>query len=467
MWSSDFKAGHTTALLGLLQSVVPPLVCVGVLFASTQALGIPFTAPYFILAVIAALLCALIVPPSLADPQNTFSSGWAVASQIAIAWSVVVAVLLLAGYAIKISAFFSRLALFTWFILTPVVMVAVSVLLRKWAIRRLLAAGQARTAVVCGVNRASLRLIQSMRERPELGLQFTGLFDDRSAERLGYRPVADLLGRFSDMGPYVKEHRIDAIFIATPFSHLERTEKLLTDLQDTTASIYYVPDVFVFDLIQSRTTDLNGIPVVALRDTPFAGWRGLVKRASDVVLASLMILVASPLMLLIALGVKLTSPGSVIFRQRRYGLDGEEIIVWKFRTMTASDDGSTVEQARRDDPRVTPIGRFLRKYSLDELPQLFNVLQGRMSVVGPRPHAVAHNEAYRRVITGYMVRHKVTPGITGLAQVNGCRGETATVEDMQRRVEFDLQYLRQWSLALDLKILLKTFLVWFRDDKAY
>jgi putative colanic acid biosynthesis UDP-glucose lipid carrier transferase len=176
---------------------------------------------------------------------------------------------------------------------------------------------------------------------------------------------------------------------------------------------------------------------------------------------------ASPLLLLIALAVKLTSPGSVIFKQRRYGLDGEEIIIYKFRTMTTSDDGNEVEQASRNDPRVTPIGRILRKYSLDELPQLFNVLQGRMSVVGPRPHAVAHNEAYRRLITGYMVRHKVVPGITGLAQVNGCRGETATVEDMRRRVEYDVQYLRRWSLALDLKILARTLAVWFRDDKAY
>jgi putative colanic acid biosynthesis UDP-glucose lipid carrier transferase len=185
------------------------------------------------------------------------------------------------------------------------------------------------------------------------------------------------------------------------------------------------------------------------------------------VLASLMLLIASPMLLMIALAIKLTSPGSIIFKQRRYGLDGQEIVVYKFRTMTSSDDGSQVHQATRDDPRVTPVGRFLRKYSLDELPQLFNVLQGRMSLVGPRPHAVAHNETYRRLITGYMGRHKVAPGITGLAQVNGCRGETAKIEDMQRRVEYDLQYLRHWSLMLDLKILARTLTVLFRDDKAY
>lgn len=467
MWGSHFKNSHTTALLGLMQSMAPPLICVAVLFASTQVFGVPFSGPYFVLAIIAALLCVLIMPPSLSEQQAAFSSGWTIASQIGIAWCVIVAALLLAGYAIKFSAFFSRRALFAWFLLAPVVMAAVMLLLRRLMARSLLSSGQARSAVVCGANRVSQRLIESIRARPELGLVFKGLFDDRSAERLGYEPASDLLGRFADMAQYVREQRVDAIFIATPLSHLERTEKLLTELQDTTASIYYVPDVFTFDLIQSRTIDLNGIPVVALRDTPFAGWQGLIKRASDMVLASLMIVVASPLLVLIALAVKLTSPGSVIFKQRRYGLDGEEIIVYKFRTMTTSDDGNEVEQASRNDPRVTPIGRILRKYSLDELPQLFNVLQGRMSVVGPRPHAVAHNEVYRRLITGYMVRHKVAPGITGLAQVNGCRGETATVEDMQRRVEYDLQYLRQWSLALDLKILARTLAVWFRDDKAY
>jgi putative colanic acid biosynthesis UDP-glucose lipid carrier transferase len=466
MWGSHFKNNYATALLVLAQAVVPPLTCFSVLFATTLALDVPFSFPYLALGIIAALLCSLSMQPELPDRPG-FSSRWSIASQIAIAWCCVVAALLLLGYATKISAFYSRRALFTWFVLTPAITALLMLILREWSGRMLLASGQARTAVVCGANRVSQRLIQSLRERPELGLVFEGLFDDRGAERLGNGMAADLRGRFSDIAAYVKAHRIDTIFIATPFSHLERTEKILTELQDTTASIYYVPDVFVFELIQSRAVDLNGIPVLALRESPFEGWHALTKRASDVVLASLMLLVAAPLLLLIALAIRLTSPGSVIFKQRRYGLDGEEIIVYKFRTMTTSDDGAQVSQVTRDDPRVTPIGRFLRKYSLDELPQLFNVLQGRMSLVGPRPHAVAHNETYRRLITGYMGRHKVAPGITGLAQVNGCRGETARIEDMQRRVEYDLQYLRHWSLLLDLKILARTLTVLFRDGKAY
>jgi putative colanic acid biosynthesis UDP-glucose lipid carrier transferase len=169
----------------------------------------------------------------------------------------------------------------------------------------------------------------------------------------------------------------------------------------------------------------------------------------------------------VAIGVKLSSPGPIIFRQKRNGLDGEEIIVYKFRSMTTEDNGPQVKQATKGDPRITPFGRFIRRTSLDELPQFFNVLQGRMSIVGPRPHAVAHNEEYRKLIKAYMVRHKVKPGITGWAQVNGHRGETDTLEKMQRRVEYDLEYLRNWSIALDLQIIARTVKLMFFDPKAY
>jgi putative colanic acid biosynthesis UDP-glucose lipid carrier transferase len=172
-------------------------------------------------------------------------------------------------------------------------------------------------------------------------------------------------------------------------------------------------------------------------------------------------------MLLIALLVRITSRGPAMFKQRRYGLDGQEIVVYKFRTMNVIEDGSAVRQATKNDSRITPLGRLLRRTSLDELPQLLNVLQGRMSLVGPRPHAVAHNEQYRKLIKGYMIRHKVAPGMTGLAQVHGMRGETQTLEQMEQRIKYDLDYLRNWSPLLDLKILVKTVLIVARGDKAY
>ncbi len=265
----------------------------------------------------------------------------------------------------------------------------------------------------------------------------------------------------------MKDNAIDVIYIALPIRHELRTKQLLDELHDTTASIYFVPDIFVFDLIQSRVDVIDGIPLLALCETPFVGINRLVKRATDLCLASLMLVLASPILLIVATGVALTTPGSIIFKQRRYGLDGRQITVYKFRSMLSSDDSDRVPQAQRNDSRVTPFGRFIRKYSLDELPQLVNVVQGRMSLVGPRPHAVAHNEEYRRLIKGYMIRHKVAPGITGLAQIRGHRGETSTVEQMKVRVESDLEYLRRWSLALDLKIIGVTILRIFNDTKAH
>jgi putative colanic acid biosysnthesis UDP-glucose lipid carrier transferase len=212
---------------------------------------------------------------------------------------------------------------------------------------------------------------------------------------------------------------------------------------------------------------MGGVPVVGLMVAPFTGINGFIKRGSDIVLSLLILLLISPLLVLLAIAVKASSPGPVIFRQRRTGLDGEIIEVFKFRSMRAADDGPVVVQAKRGDSRITPFGAFIRKTSLDELPQFVNVLQGRMSIVGPRPHAVAHNEQYRKLVKAYMARHKVKPGITGWAQVNGLRGETDTLEKMAARIEFDLEYLRNWTLGLDLLIIARTVKLVFFDRSAY
>ena len=225
--------------------------------------------------------------------------------------------------------------------------------------------------------------------------------------------------------------------------------------------------MFITDLIQGRSDSVCGVTVISVCDTPFRGFNRALKRGSDVVLAVLILLAIFPVMLLIALMVKLESPGPAIFRQRRYGLDGDQIVVYKFRSMAVTEDGNVIQQAKKNDLRLTRLGAFLRKTSLDELPQFLNVLQGRMSIVGPRPHAVAHNELYRKVIKGYMVRHKVRPGITGWAQVNGQRGETDTLEKMQARIDFDLDYLRNWSLQLDFFIIFRTIRLIFNDRSAH
>jgi putative colanic acid biosynthesis UDP-glucose lipid carrier transferase len=324
--------------------------------------------------------------------------------------------------------------------------------------------------VIVGINRMSLELARHIRARPEIGLKLHCFFDDndrtRSHARLAQEDGFDVREGVSGIREFVNTRRIDVVFIALPAGK-PRTQALLDELRDTTSSVYLIPNISLLDLIQAQSLDIFGIPVIALCESPFAGIRGLVKRTTDVVFASLLLIAAAPLMVAIWIAIKRTSPGPAIFKQDRYGLDGERIVVYKFRTMVCQENGDRIVQARRSDPRVTRVGRFLRRTSLDELPQLVNVLEGRMSIVGPRPHAVAHNEQYRRLISGYMVRHKVVPGITGLAQVNGCRGETTTLEDMKRRVDYDLEYLRHWCWLLDIKIMFKTLAILIRDKHAY
>jgi putative colanic acid biosynthesis UDP-glucose lipid carrier transferase len=246
-----------------------------------------------------------------------------------------------------------------------------------------------------------------------------------------------------------------------------KIREVVDELADSAASVYLVPDIFTFQLLNARTEHIDGLPVIGIRETPFTGTEGLLKRTEDLVLATMILVVISPVLAAIALGVKLSSPGPVIFKQRRYGLDGQAIRVYKFRSMSVCEEGDVARQAGRADPRVTRFGAFLRRTSLDELPQFFNVLQGRMSIVGPRPHPVALNEEFRTRIKGYMLRHKVLPGITGLAQINGFRGETDTLEKMEKRVEYDLSYIQNWSLRLDLQIIGRTIFKGFRHDNAY
>jgi putative colanic acid biosynthesis UDP-glucose lipid carrier transferase len=302
-----------------------------------------------------------------------------------------------------------------------------------------------------------------------MGLDLVGFYDDRPAERTAAVPekFGSKLGDIDDLVEHARRGSVDLIYITFPMRAEERIRKVLERLGDTTASVYIVPDFFVFELLHARWTNIGGVPVVSVFESPLYGVDGLLKRVVDVAVGACVFALAAVPMLMIAMAVKLSSSGPILFKQRRYGLDGEEIRVWKFRTMTVWEDGQEVKQAQRDDQRVTPVGRFLRATSLDELPQIFNVLAGSMSLVGPRPHATAHNEAYRLLIRGYMLRHKVKPGITGLAQVRGFRGETETLDKMEKRVACDHQYIRSWSLWLDLKILVETLFVVFSRKNAY
>jgi putative colanic acid biosynthesis UDP-glucose lipid carrier transferase len=386
-------------------------------------------------------------------------------SDTLIGWGIIITILIFLGYATKLSYRYSEQVIITWFILTPVALITSHLIVRNIA-ANLRSGGEMRSVVIVGANDTGLKIATRITDYPYLLMDVRGFFDDRDESR-NSATIPSLLGRVSDVADFVRANNVKMIFISLPMSAQPRIRALLDDLHDTTASIYFLPDVYIFELMQARFDNIAGIPVVAICESPFLGVDNVIKNFSDFVLALLILILLSPLMLGIALAVKLTSPGPVIFKQRRYGLNGEEIIVYKFRSMTVAEDGEQIVQAHKNDLRLTKIGSFLRRTSLDELPQFINVLQGRMSIVGPRPHAVAHNELYRKLIKGYMLRHKVKPGITGWAQVNGLRGETEVLEKMQARIEHDLNYLQNWSIWLDLWIMIRTVWVVLRRDNAY
>jgi putative colanic acid biosynthesis UDP-glucose lipid carrier transferase len=382
-------------------------------------------------------------------------------------WLTLLLILGLCGYATKSIGYFSNAVLLLWAVLTPVAQI-IAVELGRLVLRWHAAQPKVRrSAIIVGAGPLSIKVARALRDGKDSGVDFLGYFDDRQADRLHLNAAPQLLGTLAQVSDFIRERGVREVYITLPLGSQPRIVQLLEQIQGTTASLFFVPDVFGISIIQGRLQDINGVPVVGICETPFTGTNELAKRISDIVLASLILLLISPLLLAVAIGVKLSSPGPVIFKQRRNGLDGEEIVVYKFRSMRALDDGQVVRQATRADPRVTRFGAFIRRTSLDELPQFVNVLQGRMSIVGPRPHAVAHNEEYRKLIKAYMVRHKVKPGITGWAQVNGLRGETDTIEKMKARVEYDLEYLRNWSLALDLQIIVRTARLVVFDRHAY
>jgi putative colanic acid biosynthesis UDP-glucose lipid carrier transferase len=414
-----------------------------------------------------AIIIFLIVSKSLSDIDVELSRkrvATYIGALILLRWFMIVGVLLAIGYITGFSKLFNVYVLLQWATLTPLALIVVHLGSRALYYQLFVHKKTFDKAVIVGVNEVSVALAKNLAEQAHYEIDCVGFFDDR-APRM--RETIDLLGDIKATCKFVKEQKIKVVFISLPMNLQDRVDALLEGLRDTTVSIYYLPDVRMANMIQSRSFDIEGVPVIALCESPFTGQKAIIKRASDIVLSLLILVLISPILLICAIGVRLSSAGPILFRQKRYGLDGEEISVYKFRSMTVCENGAKVVQATRGDARITRFGAFLRAKSLDELPQFINVLQGRMSIVGPRPHAVAHNELYRKQVEGYMIRHKVRPGITGWAQVNGARGETDTIEKMEKRVAYDLDYLRNWSLAMDLLIILKTVGVVVKDENAY
>jgi putative colanic acid biosynthesis UDP-glucose lipid carrier transferase len=457
---------RSAPLASLFKAIIDPFVVVLVLFMLAKPFEIAHHGMLPILAAVAFALSALFLDGTfllMPEAPGRFLG----VGRLLVSWIVLALVLWCLGDLSGLIDYFPPDYLLTWLLLSPLALLLVHGAIRAVVLNPVRSKRARHKVVIIGATESSAALADRIRRNPQLKMDFLGYFDDREIERLEGVGPGEMLGRISELHNYVQTHGVRQIFISLPMSSQPRVMALLETLQDSTASIYFLPDLFIFDMIQACIDDVAGFPVVGICESPFVGIDGVIKRASDIVISLLILALIWPLMLGVALAVKLSSPGPALFRQHRYGADGENILVYKFRSMTVMEDGDSVQQATRADSRLTPIGAFIRKTSLDELPQFINVLQGRMSIVGPRPHANAHNEMYRKLIKGYMLRHKVRPGITGWAQVNGYRGETDTVDKMQRRIEYDLDYLRNWSIWFDLKIIVLTVWTVVRGHNAY
>jgi len=388
--------------------------------------------------------------------------------QCTFAWGTVLICLVLLAFMTKTSAAYSRVWFGLWAVDGWMALIAFHVALRiglRWLRRR---GVNIRRVALIGVGQLGRSVAQHLHESPWTGYVLTGFYDDDAARHGEMVEGVRVEGSPEELIKVAESGGLDEVWLTLPLKAEDRVKEIMRLLRKTTVNVRFVPNIFGFTLLNQSMGELAGVPVISLNSSPMIGINRWVKALEDRVLAGLILGLASPLMLLIALAVKLSSPGPVLFRQQRHGWDGRPIEIYKFRTMVLhAEPEGCVTQCQRFDVRLTPLGALLRRTSLDELPQFLNVLQGRMSIVGPRPHAVQHNEQYKELIEDYMQRHKVKPGITGWAQINGWRGETDTLEKMRKRVEYDLQYISNWSLWFDLKIIFLTMFRGFVHKNAY
>ncbi len=469
--TSKYESAKVTAAdpstVFVIKALLYPLISVLSLIVCLAAWRESFFGHYFLVAVFAFIGAADFLDIAHVRGWQNWRGGLAGLADISVRWLLVIAFIWVLLRLSGVTEGFNKEVLLTWVLITPMALWLGQIIAQYFLVHSSAAESRSRSAVIVGVTELGVRLEATLDQDSLLRTNVLGYFEDRDQKRLPADNRERVLGNSAQLSDFVAENDVSVVYITLPMHRDPRVLRLLDSLRDSTASIYFVPDLFVFNLIQARLDLINGIPLVAVCESPFYGVHALAKRLTDMVISGAGIVMIAPLLLAVALAVRLSSPGPVIFKQKRYGLDGKPIVVYKFRSMTVTEDGeSSYTQVLRNDSRVTAVGAFIRKTSLDELPQLLNVFGGSMSIVGPRPHAVAVNEQYRRLIPGYMVRHKVKPGITGWAQVNGYRGGD-DLDSMRKRVEFDLDYLDHWSLQFDFMILLKTIAMVLKDKQAY
>ena len=461
-----------SGFINLFARVADPLV---VVFAAIVAYAVRFPTSGSLLPqdyrslVLFAVFCVVLIFPIF----NLYASwrGQSLTKQaraIIFAWLSVALLMIIILFGLKISSDYSRLWLGSWMLLGLFLLLIFRMCIYGFLQYQRLRGRNFRCVLVVGAGGLGRKLINQVEASPWTGFKIVGLFDDN--EQLYGKAINGYIvnGGLAEIEGFISRNQVDEVWIALPLRAEKRVKELLFALRHHTVNIKLIPDIFGFSLLNHSMTEIAGLPAVNLSDTPMGGYNQLIKAVEDRLLALVIIILISPLLLVISVAIKLTSPGPVIFKQKRNGWDGRIINVYKFRSMKLhNEEQGLITQARKDDARVTPLGSFLRSSSLDELPQFFNVLQGRMSIVGPRPHAIEHNELYKDKVDQYMLRHMVKPGITGWAQVNGLRGETDTLDKMKRRVEFDLYYIENWSLWFDLRIILLTIFKGFVHKNAH
>ena len=423
---------------------------------------------YCLTGLVSALLFVFIAEQIGLYRSHSNFAQWGDLKLITSSWAQTILILLLVAFFAKWTEIYSRVVVTSWVLAAPALILSSRVIGHQLLKLHYKKHSYKQKAIIVGVSKAGLRLAKDIEADKSSHLELVGFFDDRDSSRL---PVDEknrkVLGTIAESVEKARKREVRHIYIALPMGEIKRVKQVVSMFSDTTARVYLIPDLYTYELMQARWRTIGNSPTISIQDTPFYGLSSVLKRLEDIVLSLLILALISPVLLFVAVGVKLSGPGPIIFKQLRYGVDGQAINVWKFRSMVSMDNGPVVKQAVKNDPRITKFGAFIRRTSLDELPQFINVLQGRMSIVGPRPHAVAHNEEYRQIVDKYMLRHKVKPGITGLAQVSGYRGETDTLDKMEKRVEFDLKYIQNWSLLLDLKIIFLTVFKGFVGKTAY
>ncbi|GGA64579.1 undecaprenyl-phosphate glucose phosphotransferase [Neiella marina] len=474
MTSTSTSAAEPTGFLRAHQSqfstlyrAIDVVIILACLQFSLSVLSLPLTSTEIMLALGAAVGFMLTSESLELYRSWRFSRGEDLVRTVTLSWAIT------CGLSASVLIYFAppdRLMteqLVVWALVTWSVMAIWRLMYRQFLFYLRRAGYNSRRAGIVGLTDAGLALANEIAANDQLGTRFIGFFDDRDASRLQSEGSQLLLGKVDDAIELARQHHIDLLYIALPLKAEQRIMEIIKRCGDTTIDVQLIPNLMIYRMLHARWHRVGQIQTMSVVDSPLLGFSAWLKRVEDLVLSSLILLMIALPMLAIALGIKLTSPGPVLFKQDRYGIDGRRIRVWKFRSMKVMDNGSVVKQATKGDPRITRFGSFLRRTSLDELPQFFNVLQGSMSIVGPRPHAVAHNEEFRTIVDGYMLRHKVKPGITGWAQINGWRGETNTIEKMEGRIAFDLAYIRNWSIWFDLKIVLMTVFKGFIGKNAY